>query len=98
MKQSQKINKNDLNKNIINKSKPLTCYYPSKSIDIKTIENIYNEKKTKEKEVINNTTYVNPSYNNKTPKINRVKEKINKKGKTKSNKNNPNKKKKILKK
>ena len=74
----------------------MTCHYPSKSIDIKTIENIYNEKKTKEKEVINNTTYVNPSYNNKTPKINRVKEKINKKGKTKSNKNNPNKKKNII--
>ena len=55
--------------------------------------NIYNNnKKNKEKEVISNTIYINPSYN-KTPKIYRFKEKINKKTNAKSNKNNNKKKK-----
>ena len=88
---------NDINKKSNNSNKPLTYHYPSKSNDIRNIENLYNnEKKNKEKEIINNNICVSPSYN-KTPKIYRVKEKINKKDKAKSNKNNINKKKKIIK-
>ena len=97
-KKNIKVNKNDLNKNIINKSKPMTCHYPSKSNDIQAFENICNEKKIKEKEIINNTIYTKPSYKNKTPKIYRVKERINKKENPKSNKNNPNKTKRVIKK
>ena len=84
------INKK-INTNINNK--PMAYHFPSKSNDIKNIENIYNNnKKNKEKEVISNTIYINPSYN-KTPKIYRFKEKINKKTNAKSNKNNKKKKK-----
>ena len=77
------INKK-INTNINNK--PMAYHFPSKSNDIKKIENIYNNnKKNKEKEVISNTIYINPSYN-KTPKIYKFKEKINKKINKKNNK------------
>lgn len=83
------------NKDIIKKNKPITFHYPSKSNNIKSLENIYNnDKKNQEKEVISNSIYINSSYN-KTPKIYRIKEKINKIEKPKSNYNYSNKTKKI---
>ena len=88
-----KKNKKDININIINKNKPVTY----KLNEIKTVENIDNYKKIKKKEIINNTIYVNPSFN-KTPKTHRKKEKIYKKEKEISNKYNNKKKKKFIKK
>ena len=90
-------NKSNVNKNIINKSKPLTYHYPSKSNNIINKEKIYiDKKKPKEKEVINNTIYINPSYI-KTGKIWKVNQKIKKNDKSKFNNNNNNKKKMIIK-
>ena len=92
-KKQKKKKKN--NKDIIKKNKPITFHYPSKSNNIKSLENIYNnDKKNQEKEIISNSIYINSSYN-KTPKIYRIKEKINKIEKPKSNYNYSNKTKKI---
>ena len=55
-------NKKNMNKDNINKSKPLTHHYPSKSNNIDSKNNTYNNKSPKEKEIINNTIYINPSY------------------------------------
>jgi len=81
-----KEKKKNMNKNI-NKNKPLTHHYASKSNDMKNIESIYKEKKIKEKNVVNNNIYITPN-NNKTPKIYKTKQKIGKMTKQKSNENN----------
>jgi len=75
-------------KNVKNmhKSKPMTHHYASKSNDIKNIESIYKEKKIKEKNIKYNI-YITPN-NNKTPKIYKIKQKIGKMTKQKSNENN----------
>ena len=86
-----------MNKNNLNKNKPITHHYPSKSNDVKNFESLYNERKTKNKDIINNNIYITPTYN-KTPKIYRIKEKITKIGKQKSNNNDTNTKKKVFKK
>ena len=92
-KKQKKKKKN--NKDIIKKNKPITFHYPSKSNNIKSLENIYNnDKKNQEKEIMSNCININSSYN-KTPKIYRIKEKINKIEKPKSNYNYYNKTKKI---
>ena len=77
-------NKNNIDKNIINKSKPLTHHNPSKSNNIDYKKNIYNDKSPKEKEIINNTIYINPSYI-KTLKLWGVKQKNKKDDKSKFN-------------
>ncbi len=89
-------------KNQIKKTKPMTHHFPSKSNDIKSFEYIYNNnnnnKKRKEKGELTSNIYINP-YFNKTPKIYRIKNRINNKiEKTNTNINNTNKKKYILKK
>ena len=76
-----KEKKKNMNKTM-HKSKPKTHHYASKSNDIKNIESIYKEKKIKEK----NIKY-NPN-NKKTPKIYKIKQKIGKMTKQKSNENN----------
>ena len=82
-----KEKKKTLNKSIY-KSKPMTHHYASKSNDIKNIESIYKEKKIKEKNMLNNNIiYITPN-NNKTPKIYKIKQKIGKMTKQKSNENN----------
>lgn len=79
-KEKKKIVKN------LHKSKPMTHHYASKSNDIKNIESIYKEKKIKEKN-IKYSIYITPN-NNKTPKIYKIKQKIGKMTKQKSNENN----------
>lgn len=81
-----KEKKKNVNKSLY-KSKPMTHHYASKSNDIKNIESIYNEKKIKEKNMLNNNIYITPN-NNKTPKIYKIKQKIGKMKKQKSNENN----------
>ena len=86
----------------IKKTKPMTHHCPSKSNDIKSFQYIYNNnnnnKKRKEKGELTSNIYINPSFN-KTPKIYRIKNRINNEiEKAKSNINNTNKKKNILKK
>ena len=82
-----KEKKKNLNKSIY-KSKPMTHHYASKSNDIKNIESIYKEKKIKEKNMLNNNIiYITPN-NNKTPKIYKIKQKLGKITKQKSNENN----------
>lgn len=70
----------------LHKSKLMTHHYASKSNDIKNIESIYKEKKIKEKN-IKYSIYITPN-NNKTPKIYKIKQKIGKMTKQKSNENN----------
>jgi hypothetical protein len=82
-----KEKKKNVKKNMC-KSKPMTHHYASKSNDIKNFESIYKEKKIKEKNMVNNNNiYITPN-NNKTPKIYKVKQKIGKMAKQKSNENN----------
>ena len=92
-----KENKN--NKDLLNKAKtkPLTHHYPSKSNDIPSFEYIYNKDKKIKEDNKTKKIFINPSYS-RTPKIYRVKKKINKNEKKKSNINNANKKKKFIKK
>ena len=71
---------------VMHKSKPKTHHYASKSNDIKNIESIYKEKKIKEKNIKYNI-YITPN-NKKTPKIYKIKQKIGKMTKQKSNENN----------
>ena len=80
-----KEKKKNMNKTM-HKSKPKTHHYASKSNDIKNIESIYKEKKIKEKN-IKYSIYITPN-NNKTPKIYKIKQKIGKMTKQKSNENN----------
>ena len=80
-----KEKKKNMNK-AMHKSKPKTHHYASKSNDIKNIESIYKEKKIKEKNIKYNI-YITPN-NKKTPKIYKIKQKIGKMTKQKSNENN----------
>ena len=80
-----KEKKKNMNK-VMHKSKPKTHHYASKSNDIKNIESIYKEKKIKEKNIKYNI-YITPN-NKKTPKIYKIKQKIGKMTKQKSNENN----------
>ena len=80
-----KEKKKNMNK-VMHKSKPMTHHYASKSNDIKNIESIYKEKKIKEKNIKYNI-YITPN-NKKTPKIYKIKQKIGKMTKQKSNENN----------
>ena len=88
--------KNNENKNNVLRTKPRTYHYPSKSNDLKNFETIYNSKKNKYKTILNNNIQI--STFNKTPKIYKVKKKINKMVKQKSKENNTNTNKKIFKK
>lgn len=93
------IKDNRNNKDLLNKvkTKPLTHHYPSKSNDIPSFEYIYNRDKKIKEDNKTKKIFINPSYS-RTPKIYRVKKKINKNEKRKSNNNNTNKKKKFIKK